>query len=76
MDLRKYSSGKFLEELSIKINLLKLVIKDLFLCLTLCMLGNFSFFLWSADFFLSKFIAFSKNSFRNTIRVSNCLGWT
>ena len=51
MDLRKTSSGKFLEELSIKINLLsikinllKLVLKDLFFCLTLCMLGNFHVF--------------------------------
>ena len=39
---------------------------------TLCILGNFScFFLSSADFF-SK-LTFSKNSFRNTFRVSYSL---
>ena len=37
----------------------------------LCILGNFSCFLSSADFFQNHF--FSKNSFRNTIRVSNSL---
>ena len=42
------------------------------MALFLCMLGNFSgFFLLSADFF-SK-LTFSKNSFRNSIRVSNSL---
>ena len=39
--------------------------------LTLCLLGNFSRFLLSTDFF-SK-LAFSKNSFRNTIKVSHSL---
>ena len=46
-----------------------------FLCfvwlLTLCLLGNFSCFLSSADSF-SK-LTFSKNYFRNIIRVSNSL---
>ena len=36
--------------------------------LNLCIVGNFSCFL-SADFFFK--LTFSKNSFRNTIRVSN-----
>ena len=39
--------------------------------LTFCPLGNFSCFLSSADFF--KINYFQKNSFRNTIRVSNIL---
>ena len=39
--------------------------------LTLCLLGNFHAFLSSADFFLISTL--SKNSFRNTIRVSNNL---
>ena len=38
--------------------------------LTFCMLGTFSFFLSPADFSKSSFL---KNSFRNTIRVSNSL---
>ena len=38
---------------------------------TLCLLGNFSCFLPSADFFFKS--TFLKNSFRNTIRVSNSL---
>ena len=39
--------------------------------LTICLLGNFSCFLSSADFFQNQL--FFKNSFRNTIRVSNSL---
>ena len=39
--------------------------------LTLCLLGNFSCFFSSADFF-SKSL-YSENSFRNTIRISNNL---
>ena len=40
--------------------------------LKLCMLGKFSkILLPPADFFLKQ--TFSKNYFRNTIRVSNCL---
>ena len=39
--------------------------------LTLCLLGIFSHFLSSADFFQKFF--FLKNSFRNTIKVSNSL---
>ena len=38
--------------------------------LTLCILGNFAFFLSSVVFFKS---TFSKNSFRNTIRVTDNL---
>ena len=38
-------------------------------CLTLCLLGNLHAFLLSADFFSKS--TFLKNSFRNTIRVSN-----
>ena len=43
-----------------------------FFCVLLnqCILGNFSCFLLSADFFSSK-LTFGKNSFRNTIRMSN-----
>ena len=41
------------------------------ICITICLLSNFHAFLTSADFF-SKSI-FSKNSFRNIIRVSNSL---
>ena len=40
------------------------------MALTLCLMGNFHAFLLSADFFI---IYFLKNSFRNTIRESNCL---
>ena len=40
-------------------------------CLTLCLLGIFSCFCRCADMFQNQF--FSKNSFRNTIRVSNSL---
>ena len=40
--------------------------------LTLCMLGNFSFFLSSAVVFFSK-LTFSKNAFKNNTRVSNGL---
>ena len=36
------------------------------------MLGNFSWFCWLADFFSSK-LTVSKNSFMNTITVSNSL---
>ena len=39
---------------------------------TLCMLGNFPSFCCRLLYFFSKF-PFSKNSFRNTIRVSNCM---
>ena len=39
--------------------------------LTLCILGNFSCFLLSADFFFK--INFFQANFRNTITVSNCL---
>ena len=35
-----------------------------------CLLGNFAYFLSSADFFK---INFAKNSFRNTIRVADSL---
>ena len=46
--------------------------KGTFTSLTLCILDKFSrFFLSSADFFSKS--SFSKNSFRNTIRVSNNL---
>ena len=38
----------------------------------LCLLNNFACFFKSADFFFSKW-SFTKNSFRNTIRVSNSL---
>ena len=40
--------------------------------LALCLLGNYSYFLSSADFFQK--LTFSQNSHRNTIRESNCLG--
>ena len=43
----------------------------MFACLTLCPLGVFPALLSSADFFSKS--TFSKNSFRNTIRVSNSL---
>ena len=42
-----------------------------YLCLTLCLLGNFAFFLLSADLFF-KIICF-KNSFGNTMGVPNSL---
>ena len=42
--------------------------------LTLCMLDNFSSFSFCLMLFFSKFnLKFSKNSFRNTVRVSNGL---
>ena len=40
------------------------------LTITLCMLSNFSGFLLSSAGFFQK-LTFSKNSFRNTIRVAN-----
>ena len=40
-------------------------------CLTLCMLGKYSCFLVSADFFQNHL--FRKNPFSNTVRVSNSL---
>ena len=43
----------------------------MFLSLTLCMLGNLSCILLSADFLQNYF--FRKNSFRNAISVSNSL---
>ena len=43
----------------------------MYTCLTLCLLGSFSCFLSSAFFLQNHF--FSKNSLRNTIRVSNSL---
>ena len=39
--------------------------------LTLCFLGNFSFFFRLLTFF--SILTYSKNSFRNTVRVSNSL---
>ena len=47
-------------------------INSRFTILTLCMLGNFLYFLWAADCFY-KIILFQKIIFRNTIRVSNIL---
>ena len=43
----------------------------MFACLTLCPLGVFPAFSSSADFFSKS--TFSKNSFKNTIKVSNSL---
>ena len=41
------------------------------LVLTPCLLGDFASFFVVSDFFLKS--TFSKNSFRNSIRMSNCL---
>ena len=46
--------------------------KWLNLCLPLCMLGNFACFFVVCGFFF-KINFFSNKSFRNTIRLSNCL---
>ena len=44
------------------------------LCLTLCMLGNLTCFLSSADYkYFSKLKFSGKKSFRNTLIVPNCL---
>ena len=63
---------------SFKMKLIRLSVKGVYQdpeglasgILTLCMLGNFTCFLLSAD--LSK-LTFSKDSLRNILRVSNCI---
>ena len=70
---KKQQTTKSMKNYPVGKGLKFLLFLDKEICLTLCMLCNFAFFFLSSAEFFSK-SSFWKNSFRNTIRVSNSLG--